>query len=139
MGFHLFPSHHHRILAESCSNIRSNLLSSSDFYVLIKKSAVCAGMPRCSVFLTWCTGKLFTPQSSYISSMLRNHMACLLIIINVISQKHLNIIKEKLYKAAPSRSLCGVPMNACTFFIQFLSVIFILSVCTRCLYSGIRI
>jgi hypothetical protein len=38
-------------------------------------SLLCAGMPRCSVFLTWCTERLYTQQSSYISSMLRNHMA----------------------------------------------------------------
>jgi hypothetical protein len=46
-----------------------------------KKIAVCAGMPRYSVFLTWCTGRLCTQPSSYISSMLRNHMAFLLITI----------------------------------------------------------
>jgi hypothetical protein len=82
-----------------------------------KNRDVCAGMPRCSVFLTWCTGKLYTPLSSYTSSMLRNHMAYLLIIIIKLYFK--KYYKENLLKLPPPR-LYGVPMNACTFLHSFL-------------------
>ena len=95
------------------------LLTVTRYYLPFKNCEVCAGMPRCSVFLTWCTGRLCTPPSSYISSMLRNHMACLLIIINVISQKHHNIINGKNILTSHHPRLYGVQMNACTFLTQF--------------------
>ncbi len=94
------------------------LLTVTRYYLPIKNREVCAGMPRCSVFLTWCTGRLFTPPSSYISSMLRNHMACLLIIIYVISKKHLNIINGKIFYPPTSPYFMAFRWMLCTFFLH---------------------